>query len=151
MAMRAGRYYAVGQPKPGSGLRLDEFRALIDGGAKTAEAGESLDPQGARDVALRLRITAADGGAHPIAVTLIRSGEVVAKLALQTPVEQVLTDPAAPPGVWHAYRLQADGEGAELMSNPIFVGPVPAERERAGAPGGVATEALPPAEPESRT
>lgn len=125
-ALRAGRFYAVGQPVRGLGLRLDEFRALAAGGAQMAGAGESLDPQGARDLALRIKVTAVDGGAHPIAVTLIRSGEVIARLAGETPFEQVLTDPTAPPGVWHAYRLQADGGGSELLSNPIFVGPVPA-------------------------
>lgn len=124
-ALRAGRHYAVGQPRRATGLRLDDFRAVADGGARTAGAGESLDPQGSRDVALRLRITTADGGAHPISVTVIRSGEVIARLAGETPFEQAVTDPAAPPAVWHAYRLQADGGGAELLSNPIFVGPVP--------------------------
>jgi len=125
-ATRSGRMYAVGQYKKGQGLRLEAFRAEIEGGVRTAGAGESLDPQGARDLALHVKVTAADQGMHPVSVTVIRSGEVATTLTGVTPFEQAIADPGAPPGLWNAYRIQVNGDGSELLSNPIFVGPVPA-------------------------
>lgn len=125
-ALRSGRLYSVGQYDKGAGLRLDQFRVECEGGARGAESGESLDPNGARDVMVRLRITAVDQGAHLITLTLIRSGQVAATLTGITPFEQVISDPGAPPGVWSFYRVSVQSQGSEILSNPIFVGPVPA-------------------------
>jgi hypothetical protein len=125
-ALRAGRLYSAGQYVKGAGLRLEQFRVECEGGARGAGSGESLDPNGARDVAVRLRITAVDQGVRPITLTLIRSGQVAATLTGVTPFEQVLSDPGAPPGVWNFYRVSVQGQGSEILSNPIFVGPVPA-------------------------
>lgn len=130
-AMRSGRMYAVGQYKKGQGLRLETFRAEAEDGTRTAGAGESLDPRGGGDVTLHVKITAADQGAHPVSVTVIRSGQVAATLSGTTPFEQAIPDPGAPPGVWNAYRLVVNGDGSELLSNPIFIGPVPAAQRAA--------------------
>lgn len=125
-ALRAGRLYSVGQYVKGAGLRLEQFRIECESGARGAGSGESLDPNGARDVAVRVRVTAADQGARPITLRVIRSGRVVATLTGVTPFEQVLSDPGAPPGVWNFYRVSVQGQGSEILSNPIFVGPVQA-------------------------
>jgi len=85
-----------------------------------------LDPNGARDVVVRLRVTAVDQSAHPITLTLIRSGQVAATLTGVTPFEQMISDPGAPPGVWNFYRVSVQSQESEILSNPIFVGPVPA-------------------------
>ncbi|TAJ07286.1 MAG: hypothetical protein EPO61_15115 [Nitrospirae bacterium] len=125
-ALRSGRLYSAGQYLKGAGLRLDQFRVECEGGARGAGSGESLDPNGARDVVVRLRVTAVDQGAHPITLTLIRSGQVAVTLTGITPFEQTIPDPGAPPGVWNFYRVSIQGKGSEILSNPIFVGPVPA-------------------------
>lgn len=142
-ALRAGRLYSVGQYNKGAGLRLDQFRIDCAGGTRGAEAGESLDPIGAADVTLRLKVTAADRSQRPVTVRVIRSGQVAATLTGVTPFEQALTDPGAPPGVWNVYRVTVVNEGSEIMSNPIFVGPTQAAQ--APAPGG--DPAAVPAEP----
>jgi hypothetical protein len=127
-ALRTGRHYAVGQYRQGFGLRLDEFRVESNGGARRAESGELLNPGGARDIAVRLSISAVDRGAHPIVVSLVRSGIEVARLEGTTPFTQQFADVSAPPGVWHFYRIAVDsGADGELLSNPIFVAPIPAE------------------------
>ncbi|MDE3019399.1 MAG: PHP domain-containing protein [Nitrospirota bacterium] len=134
-ALRSGRLYSVGQYTKGSGLRLEQFRVECEGGARGAVSGESLDPNGAGDVTVRVKVTAVDQGAQPITLTVIRSGQVAATLTGVTPFEQVLTDPGAPPGVWNYYRLSVKGQGSELLSNPIFVGPVQAaQTDPPGAP-----------------
>ncbi|HEV8539735.1 MAG TPA: hypothetical protein VGQ60_01110 [Nitrospiraceae bacterium] len=127
-AIRTGRLYAVEQTKREFGLRLDTFRVECDGGSRGAESGEMLDPEGARDLAVRVAVSASDERAHPLSVNIIRSGQVVAKLTGETPFTQVFEDAAVPPGQWHAYRIvvRGDRESGELLSNPVFVGPVPA-------------------------
>ncbi len=121
-ALRAGRYYALHQYRKDYGLRLDRFRVECQGGARGAESGEVLHPQGSRDLVVRMAISATDQGRHPIKVTLVRSGEVVARFESQTPFVNEVADSGVTPGEWVAYRLEIKGE-AELLSNPILVGP----------------------------
>ncbi|MGH7164915.1 MAG: PHP domain-containing protein [Nitrospiraceae bacterium] len=121
-ALRAGRYYAIHQYRKEYGLRLDRFRVECQGGARGAESGEVLHLQGSRDLVVRISISATDHGTHPIKVTLVRSGQVVARFESQTPFVKAVADSGVPPGEWTAYRLEIKGE-AELLSNPVFVGP----------------------------
>lgn len=123
-ALRAGRLYAVGQYQRGRGLRLDRFLVQCDEGRRWAWSGELLDPGAATDVAVRLTLSSADGGAQPVTVTLVRDGEVIARVQGTTPVDLVVPDPPVAPGARHVYRLAAEAEGAELLSNPIFVVPL---------------------------
>jgi len=123
-AVRSGRLYGVVQTRKDFGLRLDLFRVECEGGARGAESGETLDPEGARDVAVQVAVSATDQGRHPVSVTIVRSGEVVARLSGETPFQRRFTDDGLPPGRWHAYRVEVRGDG-EILSNPIFVGPVP--------------------------
>nr|MBI3612523.1 hypothetical protein [Nitrospirota bacterium] len=123
-AMRNGRFYATGQK-----LRHDTFRVECNGGQRTARSGEALDQTGTRDVTVRLSVTATGKGAHPISVTIIRSGQVVSKVAGVTPFEQQFVDATVSPETWNFYRVVIEGDG-EILSNPIFVGPVPAESDR---------------------
>ncbi len=121
-ALRAGRLYAVGQYRRGLGLRLTRFRAECDGGTRWAESGEWLDPCAARDLSVHVAVSATDGGAHPIRVTLVRSGQVLAQVEGLTPFDQTFTDGEPPPGPGRFYRVSVETEGAELLSNPVFVG-----------------------------
>jgi hypothetical protein len=116
-AMRKGRFYATGP-----GLRLDTFRVECAGGARRASSGETLDPAENHDVTVHVSISATDRGEHPVTVTVIRSGQVVAKYDGVTPFTQQFMDTAVPPGAWNFYRVEVQGSG-ELMSNPIFVNP----------------------------
>jgi hypothetical protein len=126
-ALRTGRLYAVVRARKEFRLRLDSFQVQIDGGRLVAHPGDVLDPEGARDVGVRVALSASDGGRYPVAVRLIRSGQVLAQHAGETPLRFTFEDSDVPPGQWHAYRLDAHGPMAgELLSNPIFVGPVPA-------------------------
>ncbi|MEK6527166.1 MAG: hypothetical protein AABZ22_09855 [Nitrospirota bacterium] len=122
-AMRAGRMYGVEQYRKEFGLRLDAFRVECQGGTRWAGPGETLDPQGARDRSVHLAVSATDHKAHPISVTIIRSGQVVARLAGETPFEHRYVDDQVSPEARIAYRLEIRGDG-EILSNPIFVRPV---------------------------
>ncbi len=122
-AMRAGRMYAVGQYRREFGLRLDEFLVECEAGARRARSGETLDPKKAKDLAVRVSVSATDRGAHPISVTIIRSGQVIARLTGQTPLAQSVADTEVPLGQSVAYRVEVQG-GGEILSNPIFVEPI---------------------------
>ncbi|MDA2910054.1 hypothetical protein MYX04_03860 [Nitrospiraceae bacterium AH_259_D15_M11_P09] len=119
-AMRTGHMYAVHQPQKDFGLRLDTFSVECDRGARVAHSGETLERRGAQDVAVLVSVSATDEGAHPIRVTVIRSGKVIARLAGETPFEERIEDPDAPRVERTAYRVEVLGE-AEIVSNPIFV------------------------------
>ena len=122
-SLRSGHAYAVGEGDHHVQLRLDEFRVLCQGGTKSASVGDSLDPVGARDLMVRLSVTASDHGGHPVKVRLIRSGQVLAQWAGETPFDVDWPDTTVPTDERMIYRVEITGSG-ELLSNPIFVGPV---------------------------
>jgi hypothetical protein len=122
-ALRSGHAYAVGDGDHHVQLRLDEFRVLCQGGTKSASVGDRLDPVGARDLMVRLSVTASDRGGHPVKVRVIRSGQVVAQLAGETPFRVDWPDATVPPEERMTYRVEITGI-AELLSNPIFVDPI---------------------------
>jgi len=136
-AIRAGRVYAVQRAKPDYRLRLDNFRVECEDGTIDAGSGETF-PWAGCPLLVRLRVSATDEGSHPVTVTLIRSGRVLARATGQTPLEHVVMEPAGfagavspvggPTGSGREalfYRLEVKGEGGgELLSNPIFVKPV---------------------------
>ena len=122
-ALRAGHAYAVGDGDHHVQLRLDEFRVVCQGGTKSASVGDRLDPAGARDLMVRLSVTAADRGRHPVKVRVIRSGQVLALLAGETPFRVDWTDTTVPTDERMTYRVEITGSG-ELLSNPIFVEPI---------------------------
>lgn len=122
-ALRSGHAYAVGEGDHHVQLRLDEFRVLCQGGSKSASVGDRLDPGGARDLMVRLSVTASDRGRHPVKVRVIRSGQVVAQLAGETPFRFDWADTTVPIEERMIYRVEITGSG-ELLSNPIFVEPV---------------------------
>lgn len=72
---------------------------------------------------VHLSITATDRGRHPIKVRVIRSGEVLAQLAGETPFLVDWPDSTVPINERMTYRVEITGSG-ELLSNPIFVGPI---------------------------
>jgi hypothetical protein len=119
-AMRAGRLYAVEQYNKPWGLRLDTFRAGCNGQEPTAEAGEMLKPGAVCVGALYLAVSATDHGAHPIEVTVIRSGDVMTRRRVTTPYADIVQDEHNDPRESRYYRIHIHGEG-ELVSNPIFV------------------------------
>lgn len=122
-ALRSGHAYAVGEGDHHVQLRLEEFRVLCQGGSKSASVGDRLDPGGARDLMVRLSITASDHGRHPVKVRVIRSGQVLAQLAGETPFHVDWPDTTVPTDERMIYRVEITGSG-ELLSNPIFVGPI---------------------------
>jgi hypothetical protein len=122
-ALRSGHAYAVGEGDHHAQLRLDEFRVMCQGGTKSASAGDRLDSGGARDLMVRLSVTARDHGRHPVKVRVIRSGQVLAQLAGETPFRVDWPDTTVPTEERLTYRVEITGSG-ELLSNPIFVGPV---------------------------
>lgn len=124
-AIRTGRHYAVERWKKEFALRLETFRVECDAGLRSAAMGEVLDPEGQRDLVIRASVLATDRQAHQITATVIRSGEPLARLSGTTPLNIAISDTTAPAGRWLAYRLLVEG-GGELVSNPVFVGPMPA-------------------------
>jgi hypothetical protein len=121
-AMRAGRMYGVEQYRKEFGLRLESFRVECQGGSRGAGPGDTLDPQGAQDLTVHLSVSATDHGAHPIKVTIIRSGQVVARLVGETPFDHRFVDEHVLANERMAYRVEIRGDG-EILSNPIFVRP----------------------------
>jgi len=122
-ALQSGHAYAVGEGDHHVQLRLDEFRILCQGGTKSASVGDWLDPAGERNLMARLSVTASDHGRHSVKVRVIRSGQVVAQLAGETPFRVDWPDTTVPKGERMTYRVEITGSG-ELLSNPIFVGPI---------------------------
>jgi len=122
-ALQSGHSYAVGDGDHHVQLRLDEFRVVCQGGTKSASVGDRLDPGGARDLMVRLSVTAADRGRHPVKVRVIRSGQVVAEAFGDTPFRFDWADTTIPAEGPMTYRVEITGSG-ELLSNPIFVGPI---------------------------
>lgn len=122
-ALRQGRFYATGK-----NLRLDTFHVESHGGQRLVTPGEALDLTDARNVTVRLSVIATDKGAYPISVTIIRSGQIVSKVAGVTPFEQQFVDDAVSLDTRNFYRVVVEGAG-EILSNPIFIGPVLAESE----------------------
>jgi hypothetical protein len=69
---------------------------------------------------VRVAVTATDRGAHQVQVMIIRSGQVIARMAGATPFDQRVVDGTLPPGAAAYYRVDVRGDG-EILSNPIFV------------------------------
>ena len=122
-ALQSGHSYAVGDGDQHVQLRLDEFRVVCQGGTKSASVGDRLEPGGARDLMVRLSVTAVDRGRHPVKVRVIRSGQILAQLAGQTPFRIDWPDTTAPIAERITYRVEITGSG-ELLSNPIVVEPI---------------------------
>jgi hypothetical protein len=122
-ALRSGHSYAVGEGDHHVQLRLDEFRILCQGGTKSASVGDRLDPGMERDLMVRLSVTASDRGQHPVKVRIIRSGQVLAQLAGETPFRVDWPDTTVQIDERVTYRVEITGSG-ELLSNPIVVGPI---------------------------
>jgi hypothetical protein len=76
---------------------------------------------------VRLSVTAVDRGRHPVNVRVIRSGQVLAQLAGETPFHVDWPDTSVPIAERMTYRVEITGSG-ELLSNPIFVEPILALR-----------------------
>lgn len=123
-AIRTGRLYAVERRKKEFALRLETFRVECDAGRRSASVGEILDQEGHRDMVIRASVSTTDRQAHHITATLIRSGETLTRFSGTTPLTIEIPDKTVPAGQWLAYRLLVEGEG-ELVSNPVFVGPMP--------------------------
>jgi hypothetical protein len=122
-ALQSGHSYAVGDGDHHVQLRMGEFRVVCQGGAKSASVGDRLDPGGARDLMVRLSVTAVDRGRHPVKVRVIRSGQVLAQLFGETPFRVDWPDTNVPIAERMNYRVEITGSG-ELLSNPIFVEPI---------------------------
>ncbi len=122
-AIRAGRLYALSQAGRPFGLRLDTFQVETQDGARAAAVGQPF-ARSAEAPAVRVAVTATDRGAHPVQVTIIRSGQVLARMAGATPFHWRVVDAALPAGQGAYYRVEVHGEG-EILSNPIFVKPGP--------------------------
>ena len=122
-ALQSGHSYAVGDGDQHVQLRLDEFQVVCHGGTRSASVGDRLDPGGARDLMIRLSVTATDRGRHPVKVRVIRSGQILAQLAGQTPFRIDWPDTHAPIAERITYRVEITGSG-ELLSNPIVVDPI---------------------------
>lgn len=124
-ALRQGRAYAVAPEKREVRLVLDDFGVSCQAGAKRAASGDQLDPEGARDLVVHVALTASDRGRHPVTVRIVRSGQVVARVTGETPFAYEFPDTTVPAGEWMSYRMDVSGASGELLSNPVFVGPIP--------------------------
>ena len=135
-AMRHGRLYAVRQYHPDMGLRLDEFRVNAQGSQHMARSGDTLSLDAGRNLVVQISVSATNRGAHPIVVTLIRSGEVVARAQGTTPFSYRFSETLENNGAPSFYRVAVHGAG-EILSNPIFIVP---EKEAVSQSGELTAE-----------
>lgn len=114
-ALRAGRAYTHIRV-PDFALVLDEFAVNGVGVGEVASADVGVPPR------ISLGLSASDGRAHPVEVTLVRNGAVLAVREGPTPFALTLEDRDAPgTGAWY-YRLAVRSQhGGRLLTNPIFV------------------------------
>ena len=82
--------------------------------------GQKLNNPSVAEV--NIRVSATDGGQHPVKMTLIRGSKVLEEFERNTPLDITMEDEDDWTGTTY-YRLELDG-GASLgviLSNPIFV------------------------------
>jgi hypothetical protein len=117
-ALERGRIYAV-RKTAGFRLALDQFQIKDVPKGHKAIMGEELHIDGSPVVEGRLSAT--DGGHHPVAVSIIRGGKLVWSFDGETPLNFNFVDSEPWTGKTF-YRLDAGGKAAgQLLSNPIFV------------------------------
>lgn len=119
-ALRNGRAYAVLSSQKDYRLMLDKFQVMhADNPGRdfenSSDRGSASRP---RDVSIE--ISASDHGQHPVTVTIVRSGDVLARLSGVTPFRHILHDTDESERETISYRLHATGNG-ELLSNPLVV------------------------------
>ena len=116
-ALRTGRGYAVHGPKVGNRLRLEMFEAFS--GAERAGMGEWL-----RTGSLpRIKVTVDYTGDDPQEVTaqLISNGRIVKSMTSMPPFELEWVPTEEDLEARSFVRLQVEGRGHMLYSNPIFI------------------------------
>jgi hypothetical protein len=74
-----------------------------------------------------------------VKVRVIRSGQVLAQLAGETPFRVDWPDASVPTDERMTYRVEITGSG-ELLSNPIFVGPVHEPKAVSSQPSAFSSE-----------
>ncbi|GKS58660.1 hypothetical protein YTPLAS18_21870 [Nitrospira sp.] len=120
-SIRTGRLYAVERQKPGYSLRLDTFALQCASVGSVAMMGDVVDPAQCAQATVRIRVSATDGGEHPITVRVVRASQVVSTTAGHTPLTADVVDTVRPDEPT-AYRVLVTGSG-ELLSNPIYLRP----------------------------
>ena len=116
-ALRRGRMYAL-RRTTAVGLELNEFS--VTAGRQSATTAETLRTTRGSDLTIQVRVTASDGGRHPVRVSLVRNGEVIAAWNGTTPFHATHRDAFA--GARAAYRIDVRGDRPQqLLTNPIFV------------------------------
>jgi len=121
-AMRTGRVYAVAEPNRVLGWRLERFDVGIDGGERTATAGDVFTRNGAEDMVIRVDVSGSAAGQKPVMLVVVRTGQIIARTTGNLPLNQRFVDRTLPAGQGAYYRVEVHGEG-EILSNPIFVKP----------------------------
>ncbi len=119
-AIREGRLYAVERQKKEYLLTLDRFELRCEGTTVVATAGDSIEAARCAKPSVSAQISSSDGVAHPVHVTVIRSGRVLHTATGPTPLRIELRDTEATQGEPAAYRLLVRG-GGEIVTNPIFL------------------------------
>ncbi len=119
-AMRAGRLYAVGQYRRDARMRLDEFRVEVGHGS--ALSGETVHVAGNTKVTVKVAVSMIGAEPRSVALSLIRSGQVVARHEGKTPLQYSYVDEARDEREPVFFRVAVTGAG-EIVSNPIFVIP----------------------------
>jgi hypothetical protein len=118
-AFRRGRMYAL-RRTPELGLDLDGF--TIRSGDATAGSGGTLRVAAGAVVEVSVGLTASDGSAQPVRVTLVRNGAVVNAWTVTTPFATVHRETFD----GHPLVFRVDARGSRphrLLTNPIFVRP----------------------------
>ncbi len=120
-ALQTGHAYAVARGDHQLLLQLDQF-LVTDQRDRSVAVGERFQPQGG-SLTIRVGISTVDRQPHPARIRIIRSGQVIAQTAGETPIHYELVDREAPTDRAGYYRVEVVGKSGELLTNPIFVAP----------------------------
>ncbi|NGZ02905.1 MAG: hypothetical protein CV090_07640 [Nitrospira sp. WS238] len=122
-ALKDGRTYAVARGDQGVLLHLENFQVSSQG--NVAGVGDTLNRTRSGDLLIRVGVSTVDDKPHQARLRVIRSGEIIKEVEGKTPLRIELVDSETKQGAWQQYRLEVMGASGELLTNPIYVAPLP--------------------------
>lgn len=117
-ALKQGKMYVL-RGKNSSQFILDAFTARgISGGIKKTMGEEIKTKQGAQ---LEIKGRFWDGQSKPFKIKLIRNGDIIKIFEVSSPFDIAYYDVYVGRNRKSYYRIEAESEGLQLITNPIFV------------------------------
>jgi hypothetical protein len=117
-ALKQGKMYVL-RGKNSSQFILDAFTACgISGEIKKTMGDEIKTSQGTQ---LEIKGGFGDGQSKPFKIKLIRNGDIIKVFEVNSPFDLAYYDVYAGRNRKIYYRLEAESNGLQLITNPIFI------------------------------